>query len=162
MNNSQVSPGCFWGNLTSELKPVSDTAGYHGKQLSSSPRFYCLHRHGLRQGTCGYKTYWNDIRVMILRQKYTNKLNDWLKSEPSQVSYQSIMYTNISISRPVFPLLISQFLSPGIETFTFLFSFQQFQRKTITFPLKPCFSFSFSFACKMKIIIHMTKRCYKD
>lgn len=45
MNTSKVSPGSFWGDLTSELKPVSSIVGYHGQHLSFNLGFCCLHRN---------------------------------------------------------------------------------------------------------------------
>lgn len=49
MSNSKVSPGSFWGDVTSELKPVSLIVGYHGQQLSFNLGFCCLHRNLVEQ-----------------------------------------------------------------------------------------------------------------
>lgn len=110
MNNSRVSQAVS-GVLISELNSDSDTAGYHRQPLSFSLRFCCLHRHYVGQDVYSYKEWWNEMRVKILRKKYTSKLKNQMKLQ----SFRSIMHTNFRGSRPVFESFVCHLLSVSPE-----------------------------------------------
>lgn len=125
--------------MTSELNPVSDAACYHGQRLRFNVGFCCLPEYYVY----GYKELWNEVRVKILWEKYSNELNNWMKLQ-SYHSYPTKAWCTQMLEPASLGLNSLSFISCVMRD-NFLF----FQRHVF-------------FNCKMVMMVHVTKRCCKD
>ena len=102
----QAVSGAIGSELTSGLNPVWIPLA---TTCNSSALTWVF---AVYPGTLLDKKWWQEVRVYILRKKYTNELSNLVKF--SQASYQSTRLVNFRVSRPVFEFLVSLLLSGSL------------------------------------------------